>query len=128
MTIILLPDQKIAHRDAVPRSSSGEFQTGLPVAWRGGALPAGEWKEQALGVQVFEGIEGQGTRWAPVSEEQPTPTASLEKWSFDALDLILEQRLVGPNWSHTLRLQNLKRGEQDPALFVVPADYTIQEQ
>lgn len=128
LTIILLPEQKIAHRDAVPRSSSGEFQTGLPVAWKGGALPTGEWKEQALGAQVIEGIEGQGRRWVPVSEEQPTPTASWEKWSSEALGLILEQRLVGPNWTHTLRLQNLKPGEPDPGLFVIPPDYTVQAQ
>jgi hypothetical protein len=126
LTTILLPEQKIADRAAVPRSSSGEFQMGLPAAWRAGALPEGKWQEQALGARVVEGIEGQGTRW--VQAEEPTLMASLEKWPSEALGLTLEQRFVGPNWSHTVRLQILNRDEPDPALFVVPPDYTVQGQ
>jgi hypothetical protein len=125
LTIVLFPEQKIiGDRSRTPRSSSGEFQTWLPVAWLGGPLPKGGSQEQALGSRVIEGIEAQGTRWA--SEEQPTPAAFREKWSSEALGLILEQRLVGPTWAHTVRLQIFNRDEPDPALFVIPPDYTVQ--
>jgi len=124
---MLLPEQKIADRGTVPRSSAG-FQVGLPVAGR--ALPKGKWntQEEALGVRVIEGIEAQGTRWVATSEEQPALMAFRERWSSQALGLTLEEKVVGPNWAHTVKLQNLNRGEPDPALFVVPFDYTVQGQ
>lgn len=109
-----------------PHSSSEGFQVGLPGAGRG--LPKRKWKtqEEALGARVVEGIETQGTRWVQTSEEEPTLTAFWERWSSQALGLTLEERAVGPDWSHTVKLQNLERGEPGPALFVIPPDYTVQ--
>jgi hypothetical protein len=59
-------------------------------------------------------------------EEQPGLVASREKWSSEALGLTLEEKVVGPTWAHTVKLQNLNRSEPDPALFVVPPDYTVK--
>jgi hypothetical protein len=33
----------------------------------------------------------------------------------------------GPDWKHTATLRKLDRTEPDPALFVIPSDYTISE-
>ena len=126
LVIILLPQEKVADRDTVPRSSSGSFQVGLPTTWR--PLPKGKWKtkEEALGVRTIEGVETHGTRWVQTSEDEPTLKASFERWSSEALTLTAEEKFVSPNWTHTAVLQNIKRGEPDSALFVVPADYTVR--
>lgn len=76
---------------------------------------------------VIEGIEAQGMRSA-ATDERSAEVASIEKWSSEVSGVTLEERFFCLNWTHALRLQNLKRGEPDPSLFVVPADYTYKSQ
>ena len=123
----LLPEQKIAFRETVSRSSSG-FQVALPGPGR--PLPMVKWRTQteALGVRVIQGVENQGTRTIQRSDEEPSVMATSEKWSAQSLGLTLEVKVTGPGWAHTVKLQNLNLHEPDLALFAVPTGYRIEDQ
>lgn len=43
----------------------------------------------------------------------------------DDLDFPVVAEYEDPNSKHTIRVENIQRGEPDPSLFQVPADYTI---
>jgi hypothetical protein len=118
--------QKIAYPDAVPPSRDGEFRVGFP--WVAHPPQARNWpmKTEALGERLMEGIEVEGVRVVQTSED-PTPlTAVHETWRCPELHLTLVVEASGPSWKQTAKLQNVERREPDPALFAVPADYTIQ--
>jgi hypothetical protein len=124
--VTLLVESRIADRMAVPPSSSGRFNVGLPAVGR--PLPVREWQTntEALGTRIIEGVETEGTRTVEMSYGQPPLTAVHEMWSSRRLGMILAIEASGPDWSHTARLQHLEQREPDPSLFAIPADYTIQ--
>ena len=124
--VILLVEQKVADRGAVSRSSPGGFQVGLPAVRQ--RLPAGKWetKTETLRARMIDGIEVEGVRIFQTSEDQPPLTAVHEKWFSRSLGLTLMEEATGPNGKHTAKIQNVDRREPDPALFVIPPDYTIQ--
>jgi hypothetical protein len=68
----------------------------------------------------------EGARVVQTLENQPHLISTHEAWFARSLGLTLAIEASGPNWRHTARLQNLDRHEPDPALFVIPPDYTIQ--
>jgi hypothetical protein len=124
--VILLAEQRVADRQTVPKSNSGDFGAGLPSV--GQPLPAGKWqtKTEKLGARVIEGIEVEGERAVQTSEDQPPLVAVGETWFSRNLGLTLVAEASGPGWRHTAKLQDVDRREPDPALFVIPPDYTIQ--
>lgn len=63
--------------------------------------------------------------WASVNE-QPIHIVS-ERWhSPDLKTVVLTRRSDPRTGEHTYRLTNIVRGEPDPSLFQVPADYTVE--
>ncbi len=124
---ILLVDSKVAVRMAVPRSSDGRFHIGFPADVE--PLPPGKLvtKIETLEARLVEGVEVEGIRTVQTSEEQPDLTAIHETWTSGSLGVTFTIDASGPGWTHTARLRNLERGEPDPALFVIPADYTIED-
>jgi hypothetical protein len=74
---------KIANRTAVPLSSSGEFQVGLPAA--GERLPVLKWQTttEDLGTRLTGGVEIQGARIVQTSEDDPQLIGTQEKWASD---------------------------------------------
>lgn len=126
-SVILLVEAKIADRVTVPRSSSRGFDVGFPAV--GKPLPAGTWrtKTEELGTRVIDGVEVEGTRIVQTSDDRPSLAATQEKWFSSRLGLMFSVDASGPNWKHTAKLQNMAAHEPDPALFAIPADYTIQD-
>jgi hypothetical protein len=93
-----------------------------------------ETKTEALGKQVIEGIEAEGTRTTVtipvgrIGNDRPLEIIS-ERWEAPALQIVLLSKHVDPLAGETTyRLTNLKRAEQPQALFEIPTDYTSEEE
>jgi hypothetical protein len=123
---------------------------GLPDAKRksaveGQAMSAGwvtssnfDWKRadirrESLGTQALEGVAAEGTRTVEtipagqIGNERPIEIVS-EQWYSRDLQATLMSRHDDPRSGETVyRLTNLQRNEPDPALFQVPAGYTVKE-
>ena len=123
-TAILIPG-KVAHRSFL-RGSEG-FRVAFPGM--GEALPNVQWRTntEELGKRTIEGIQAVGTRMTRICEDQPSLRASDERWVSKDLGITLLAEASGPNWKHTVSVQNINRGEPDAALFTIPSDYTIQD-
>lgn len=90
-------------------------------------------KSEALGKQVIEGVEAEGTRETftipagEIGNEQPINIVT-ESWYSPELQVTVMRKHTDPrNGEMTYRLTNLRRGEPDHSLFEVPADYTVKE-
>jgi predicted secreted hydrolase len=91
-----------------------------------------EYRNESLGTQVVEGVPAEGTRTVgtiPVGQignERPIEVTS-EQWYSKELQMTLTSRRLDPRTGETTyRVSNLRRGEPDPLLFQVPADYTLK--
>jgi hypothetical protein len=87
-----------------------------------------------LGTQTIEGVAAQGsriTRTIPAGEmgnELPI-VITTETWYSPDLKLLVMSKSIDPRMGETTyKLTNLSRSEPDPALFQIPADYTVKEQ
>ncbi len=83
----------------------------------------------ALGSREFDRVRADGSRttWTipagKIGNEKPIDVVS-ERWYAPDLLLVVSSRNVDPRRGETsYRLNNLKRGEPEAALFQVPADY-----
>ncbi len=125
--VTLLTRDKVAARIRASDSGKGRFAFAVPDM--AGPLPNGTWqaREEHLGKRVVEGVEVEGIRTTRTCKEQPGLIAIEERWFSHELGLIVSAELSGPNWRHTFKLQNIVRREQDPALFVIPSDYSVLE-
>lgn len=100
------------------------------VSWRAQTLaPRGPGVGTSLGSREIEGVKANGERttWTieagRIGNEKPIVIAR-EVWTSPELMLTLLSRDQDPRSGETsYRLTNLKRGEPDPALMRVPADY-----
>jgi hypothetical protein len=61
------------------------------------------------------------------SDDQPSLVAVFEHWMSRELGLIGLQKYSGPDAKNTSRIEKIDRTPPDPALFVIPADYSIRE-
>lgn len=139
----------IAHRYTVPTPPESR-----KAAWTGGMLssmPAGQlvagktgigkgvleqrqMRRESLGTEVIDGIQVEGTRTSITTpmggEGNDRPLSRVcEVWHAKELKITMLSKCTDPrSGSSTLRIQNLERSEPDPALFQVPADYTIVEE
>jgi hypothetical protein len=46
---------------------------------------------------------------------------------YEDLGVTLLARMSGPNWKHTVKVDNINRTEPDAGLFTIPSDYAIQD-
>jgi hypothetical protein len=107
-----------------------------PAGGRGGAgvkVPDPGATTEQLGQKTIEGVLAEGTRTTTIipagaiGNEQPIKVIS-EQWFSPDLQVLVSTRHSDPRSGETVyRLVNIVRGEQDRALFEVPADYTIKE-
>jgi hypothetical protein len=87
-----------------------------------------------LGTQVMEGLEVEGqriTRTIPTGAEgNDRPMAEVtERWLSKELQCFVLIRSIRPEAGETTnRTTNIERSEPEPALFRVPADYTITQE
>jgi hypothetical protein len=108
----------------VPRSvENGVF------SWSG----EGEVNLESLGRQTIEGVEADGQRITvtiqagKIGNERPIVTVS-ERWYSQELRTVVFSKNSDPRTGETTyRLTNIVRREPAPALFQVPADYTVDE-
>ena len=120
---------------AVTSGGSGRTTAGFaPMTRQGGTVTAvGGGAREALDPQVIEGLNATGTRTTTtipagqVGNAQEIKIVS-EQWFSDELQVLLMTRHNDPRSGESLyRLRNVLRGEPDPSLFTLPADYTVQE-
>ncbi|MBI3650981.1 MAG: hypothetical protein HY231_08005 [Acidobacteria bacterium] len=96
-------------------------------------LPMTEGKTEALGKQMIEGVEAEGTRSTitipagQIGNDRPIVIVS-ERWYSDALQAVVLSKHSDPRVGENVyRLQNINRQEPAKALFEVPADFHIEE-
>jgi len=88
---------------------------------------------EPLGPQQIEGVTATGNRTTTtiaagaVGNEQPITIVSEEGKSPDLGVLVLTSHKDPRSGESSYRLVNIVRGDPDPSLFQVPADYTIKE-
>ncbi len=87
-----------------------------------------------LGTQTIEGVPARGTkitRTIPAGEmgnDLPL-IITTETWYSPDLKLLVMSKSSDPRVGETTyKLTNISRAEPDPALFQIPADYTIKDQ
>lgn len=89
-------------------------------------------KVEELGTRDIEGVQATGTRRVvtieagAIGNEQPIQIVSERWYSPDLKTVVLTKRSDPRTGEHTYRLTNIVRGEPDPSLFQVPADYTVE--
>ena len=109
------------------RVASGQMRQVLELAASGG----GKTTKEELGTQNIEGVTATGTRATTVipagaiGNVQEIRIVS-EQWFSPDLEVLVLTRHSDPRVGETVyRLTNIVRGQPDPALFSVPADYTV---
>jgi hypothetical protein len=123
---------------------SGTFAEGPPEAKAGlamegtftvaaGRFPSSGAKTQSLGKQTMEGVEAEGTRSTvtlaagTIGNERAIDSVS-ERWYSPELQTVVMSKRSDPRFGETVyRLINIRRGDQPPTLFEVPADYSLRE-
>lgn len=92
----------------------------------------GETKTEALGKQVIEGVEAEGTRntmtipAGKIGNELPIQVIS-ERWFSPDLKMVVKSEHNDPRFGKTVyQLTNISRDEPVHALFEVPSDYTVK--
>ena len=95
--------------------------------------PSEERNTEALGKQLFDGIEAEGTRLTvtipagKIGNDRPLEIVS-ERWESIALQAVVFSKHKDPFAGETTyRLTEIKRNEPARNLFEVPAEYAIEE-
>lgn len=123
--VTLLPAEAIGARITSPfgkpfkpafPSIEGELREGSPGT-----------KTLDLGVEVVEGIDFRGTRTEPADRKPETLATYTERWHSVPLGLTRSIVVVTSSGSHSATLRLIRRGEPDPAIFVVPPTYKIED-
>jgi len=124
----------------VPRKEAQRFSFGVLLRMRPSGQPphlfsarddpSGRWtRSEDLGSKVIEGLTAYGQRnifqIGPADDTNPI-SRTIEIWVIPDLDLMVDFRTAqaSPEDSR-IQLINIKRGDPDPLLFKVPAEYRI---
>jgi hypothetical protein len=130
---------QVAPRARVGAARGGEVFVGPPhrapgsmIAYGGSSLSAKP-KTEALGKQMIEGVEAEGTRTTitiaagEIGNERPIEIVS-ERWYSPELQTLIMSRHSDPRTGEsTYRLTGITRDEPARSLFEIPADYKIEE-
>ena len=97
------------------------------------AVPKQSHRSEQLGHMMIEGFDAVGTKWTDtvpanvIGNAQPLVSVT-ETWRSPELHEVLVVKNSDPqNGENVRKLVNIQRGEPDPALFQVPADYTVTD-
>jgi hypothetical protein len=124
-------------RGGAPAEAPPEMKAGLAMegtfSVAAAKFPSPGAKTQSLGKQTMEGVAAEGTRSTvtvaagTIGNERPIDSVS-ERWYSPELQTVVMTKRSDPRFGETVyRLINIRRGEQPPNLFEVPADYTLRE-
>jgi TonB family protein len=104
---------------------------GMVFRWQGGRDDNA--KNEALGKQLIEGVEAEGTRSTieiaagEIGNERPIEIV-FERWYSPELQVVVMTKHSDPRFGETTyRLTNINRAEPAHELFEVPADYKVQD-
>src|SRR5579863_10116403 len=99
----------------------------------GTALAANPPDVQQLGTKVVEGVQADGTRSTltipagQIGNDNPIQIVD-EVWRAPDLQVIVHSEHSDPRMGTTVySLQNISRSDPSPALFQIPADYTVTD-
>lgn len=119
---------------AADAGAARELARGLAL---GGAFGDGKYAAKAvtreLGAREIEGVKAEGSVRSyeiPAGEigNRNAIVVSDETWYSPELQITLLTKHSDPrSGDNTYRLDNIKRGEPDAALFTVPSDYTVKD-
>jgi hypothetical protein len=84
-------------------------------------------KDEALGKQMIEGIEFEGSRHTTTMVDEPSKVAVDEYWISRDVGLIGTTLKSSPKAKTTAKIKSLVHKEPDPSLVVIPPDYRIEE-
>ncbi len=125
------------HRTNVPASENLPQPVVLPATTAfngGGTRPRPDMSDESLGTQTIEGVLAEGTRMTvthPVGfmgNDRPITTVT-ETWISPDLKTVLLSKVSDQRYGESVtKLTNIVVAEPDPALFQVPADYSIGEE
>lgn len=88
---------------------------------------------EQLGQMTIEGLDAVGTRITRTTPANTVGNAEplvnvTESWRSPELNLVLMTKNSDPQHGETMfKLVNIQRGEPDPALFQIPADYEVTD-
>jgi hypothetical protein len=126
---VLDPVHKTARKFVLPSRRSGPGNT--LIFQRGGSDPNSS--TTSLGSKTMEGVLVQGTQFTRtipagrIGNAQPIQIVTT-RWFSSELNVNVRTETSDPSRGHTITtLTNINRGEPDPSLFQLPADYTLQE-
>ena len=87
----------------------------------------------SLGTQTINGIEAQGTRYTrtipagQIGNSKPI-TIATERWYSPDLQMVVMSKRTDPMTGNSVtQFTDIQRGEPDPALFQVPAGYSVKQ-
>jgi len=125
------PRRKTVSKSTAPPGSRPPL--GSDRGARGRQLPPPQISSESLGTRQIFGLRADGTRQtmtipAGVFGNVAPINVVTERWYSPELKIVLESNRSDPRLGDvTYRVTTLMRGEPDPTLFTVPADYTIVE-
>jgi hypothetical protein len=136
---IEVTEMKIAE-EAAAASGGAKVRTpnGKADVWVASTDAAGTWtkkepKIEALGKQMVEGVEAEGTRTSltisagEIGNELPIQIVA-ERWYSPELQQVVMSKQSDPRFGETTyRLTNINRSEPSRSLFELPSDYTVKE-
>jgi hypothetical protein len=121
---------------AVTSAVAGAVRSRVAMSTGGGVFAYSsdaEVNRESLGTQMIEGLAAEGTRvtftiaTGKIGNERPIVTVN-ERWYSPELQTVVLSKNSDPRMGETTyRLTDISRGEPDPSLFQVPADYTVKE-
>jgi hypothetical protein len=131
----VLDDKKALDAKQAAERRNVEFGTRTITTDTVGApkLDLGEVIKESLGSKTIEGTVAEGTRVTrtvpagKIGNERPLTFVN-ETWYSSELGMIVMSRSSDPQSGDTVyTLTNIQKSEPDPALFTVPAGYTVQD-
>jgi hypothetical protein len=127
---------------AVPPPGEGEDGPNVQFGVAGGGGPGFEWhsaeasedvQTEALGSQVIEGVQAEGTRRTVtipagrIGNDKPIHVVT-ERWYSNQLQAVVLSKRSDPRVGETIyRLTNISQAEPAETLFQVPAGYTVRD-
>ena len=126
--------REISSVNAQPKSAPSANGAGTGAVSAANVRPRPEISNESLGTQTIEGIVAEGRRTTmtyPVGSfgnDRPVTTVT-ETWMSPDLKIMVLSKSSDPRFGEsTTKLTNISQAEPDPALFQVPAEYSIVDE
>lgn len=137
---MLNPEKKVAHQMALPNHGANGADADKAEAFHEKMQAreqqeeaSGALKTEALGTQMVNGVNAEGTRTTrtiaagEIGNDKAIQVVS-ERWVSPELQMVVKSTRTDPRFgTTTFSLTNIQKAEPAAALFTVPADYTVKQ-